>query len=181
MFKKIVIIIGSVLAGIAIIGAIFFYLTGGPNPEKANDLRLQTAYMAKNTESYARCYNSINHGTSLIGDVRLRILSENFYDDSVNSERLDVIEKSFMGTVVNPKCQSIIADYETAYKTAIADSDELQGHKLWNFFFGASLSQPNTQDLNGFESSKVRMSVAFNDYVFTEQEVKSYFDQQLGL
>lgn len=181
MFKKIAIIIGSALAGIVIIGAIFFYFNGGPNPEKATDLTLQTAYMAKNSESYARCYNSVNHGASLIGDVRLKILSENFYDDSINSERLDVVEKSFMDVVVNPKCQSVIADYETAYKTAVIDKNELQGHELWSFFFGSTLSQPTTQDLSEFESSRARMSIAFNDYVFTQQEVKDYFDKELEL
>jgi hypothetical protein len=181
MFKKIAIITVSILAGIAIIGAIFFYLTGGPNPEKANDLTLQTAYMAKSTESYARCYNSVNYGTSLIGDVRLKILSENFNDDSINSDRLDIIEKSFMDTVVSPKCEKTIADYETAYEAAVADSDELEGHEVWNFFFGATLSQPTTRDLSGFQSSRARMSIAFNDYVFTEQEVKDYFDQHLDL
>jgi hypothetical protein len=92
-----------------------------------------------------------------------------------------MVEKSFMDTVVNPKCESVIRDYETAYKNAIIDSDQLQGHELWNFIFGATLSQPTTQDLSVFQSSRARMSVAFNDYVFTEQEVEAYFTSSLGL
>lgn len=176
MFKRIAIISVSIGLVLLVVGVLFICRKDGVNPRTANDLLDKTAYLSKSKDSYSRCYNSINYGTSLIGDVRLQIKSENFNDDSINSDRLNIIEKSFMDTVVSPKCEKVITDYETAYEAAVADSHELEGHEVWNFFFGATLSQPATRDLSGFQSSRARMSIAFNDYVFTEQEVKDYFD-----
>jgi hypothetical protein len=182
MFKRIAIILGSVALGLAVIGVLYFYFTGGSNPETANDLFNKTTYMAKSKDSYARCYNSINYGTSLIGDVRLNILSENFNDKSINSDRLDIIEKSFMDSV-KLECQKTIDDYQLAYDGAVKSQEEMQGstNALWNFFFGSANSQPSALDLRSFEPGRTRMSTSFNDYVFTEQQVKDYFEKQLGL
>jgi hypothetical protein len=182
MLKRIAIIVGSVVLGIAVIGALYFYLTGGPNPQAASDLLDKTTYLAKSKESYARCYNSINYGTSLIGDIRLKILSENFYDKSINSDRLDTVEKSFMDTV-KAKCQKTVYDYQQAYDKAIGDQEEMHSstNAIWNFLFGSANGQPTPQELNSFAPARARMSIAFNDYIFTEQEVKEYFNQQLGL
>ena|SRR3990167_11406214 len=71
MFKRIAVILGSTIVLALIIGAISSDINGGSNPDAASDLIKQTAYLTKSKESYARCYNSINYGTSLIGDVRL--------------------------------------------------------------------------------------------------------------
>lgn len=165
-----------------VIGALSLYITGGTNPKTANDLLLQTAYLSKSKESYSRCYNSINYGTSLIGDVRLQIKSENFSNDSITSNRLDTIEKSFMDSV-KLECQKTVDDYRLAYDKAIKDQEEVEssGNALWNFFLGSAQGQQSTQDLSSFEPSRARMSLAFNDYVFTEQQVKDYFMAQLGL
>lgn len=169
------------MAAVAI-GVIFFYLTGGSNPSTASSLLDQTTYLTKSKDTYSRCYNSINYGTSLIGDVRLKIKGENFNDDSITSDRLDAIEKSFMDSV-KLECQKTVDDYQQAYDKAIKDQEEMgsSGNAVWNFLFGSMRSQPSTQDLSSFEPARVRMSVAFNDYVFTEQEVRDYFDKQLGL
>lgn len=181
MLKRVAIILGSIVLGLAAIGVLYFYFTGGSNPQTPSDL-LTTSYLEKSKESYARCYNSINYGTSLIGGVRLSILSENFYDKSINSERLDTIEKSFMDTV-KLECQKTVDDYQLAYDKAVKDQEEVQSstNALWNFLFGSANGQPSVQDLSPFDPARARMSIAFNDYVFTEQEVKDYFNQQLGL
>jgi hypothetical protein len=182
MFKRILIILGSIILAGLIVGVIYFYLTSGSNPETANKLMIQTSYLAKSKESYARCYNSINHGTSLIGDVRLEIKRENFNNDSITSDRLDEIEKSFMDSV-KLQCQKTVDDYQTAYDSAVIYQDEIEdsSNGMWNFLFGSANGQASTQDLSLIEPAYARMSLSFNDYVFTEQQVKGYFISQLGL
>lgn len=182
MFNRIAIILGSIALAALAVGALFFYLTGGIEPKTANDLLLQTAYLSKSKESYARCYNSINYGTSLIGDVRLQIKGENFNNDSITSDRLDTVEKSFMDSV-KLECQKTVDDYQQSYDTAVKDQQEIQKSRnvLWSFFFGSVHSDGSNQDVSLFEPMRARMDVAFNEYVFTEQQVKDYFEQELGL
>lgn len=182
MLKRIAIILGSIILLALVAGAINFYVTGGSNSDTSSDLVKQTAYLSKSKESYARCYNSINYGTSLIGDVRLTIKGENFNDDSITSERLDVIEKSFMDTV-KLRCQKIVDDYQKSYHKATEDQKDIQSstNSLWGFLFGSVNSQPSTQELDSLAPASVRMTITYNDFVFTEQEVKSYFNEQLGL
>jgi|GEM_PF-1309570 len=182
MLKRIAIISVSIALVLLAVGVLFIYRTGGANPQTANDLLDKTAYLSKSKDGYSRCYNSINYGTSLIGDVRLQIKSENFNNDSITSDRLDAIEKSFMDTV-KLECQKTVDDYQLAYDKAVKDQEELQSstNALWNFLFGSANGQTSTQDLSSFEPTRARMSIAFNDYVFTKQEVKDYFDEQLSL
>ena len=182
MFKRIAIILGSIILVGLVVGAIFFYLTGGSNPDTANKLLIQTAYLAKSKESYARCYNSINHGTSLIGDVRLGIKGENFNDDSITSDRLNEIEALFMETV-RLECEKTIDDYQSTYDNAVKYQGEIDSSNngLWNFLFGSASGQTSARELNLVEPAYARMSIPFNNYVFTEQEVKDYFDEQLKL
>ncbi|MBH2007607.1 hypothetical protein I8H83_03320 [Candidatus Saccharibacteria bacterium] len=182
MFKRIAIILGSIILAGLVVGAISFYVTGESNPETANKLMIQTAYLAKSKESYARCYNSINYGTSLIGDIRLEIKGENFNNDSITSDRLDEIEASFMDTV-KLKCQKTVDEYQSAYDDAVKYHSEIESSNngLWNILFGSADSPPSTQDLGSFEPAYVRMSIAFNDYVFSEQDVEEYFKKELSL
>ncbi len=182
MFKRIAIILGSITLAGLVVGAIFFYVSGGPNPDTANKLMIQTAYLAKSKESYARCYNSINHGTSLIGDVRLEIKGENFNNDSINSDRLDEVETSFMDTV-KLECQKSVDEYHAAYNSAVKYQNEMEssGNGLWNILFGAASGRLSVEDLSTLEPSYARMTIAFNDYIFTEQQVKEYFEEQLGI
>ena len=182
MFKRIVIILGLIILAGLVVGAIFFYVTGGSNPETANKLMTQTAYLAKSKESYARCYNSINHGTSLIGDVRLEIKGEHFNDDSITSDHLNEIETSFMDTV-KLECQKTVDEYQGAYDSAVRYQDEVESSSngLWSFLFGSANSQLSTNDLSLFEPAYARMSIAFDEYVFTELQVKDYFNERLGL
>jgi len=182
MFRRIVIIIGSTLLTVVIAGALYFYVTGGANPQTSSDLMLKTAYLNKSQENYARCYGSINYGTSLIGDVRLQIKSENFYDDSITVDRLDTIQSSFMDSV-KQECQKTVDDYQQSYDQALSYQEEINSssNALWNFLFGSAGNQSSSQDLSSYSPALARMTVAFGDYVFTEQEVKDYFDEQLGL
>lgn len=182
MFKRIAIISAFIALVLLAVGVLFIYRTGGTNQQTANDLLDNTAYLSKSKDGYSRCYNSINYGTSLVGNVRLKIKSENFNDDSITSDRLNVIEKSFMDSV-KLECQKTVDDYQQAYDMAAKDQEEIQSssNALWDLFFGSMSSQPSAQDLSSFEPTRVRMSIAFNDYVFTEQQVKNYFEDQLGL
>jgi hypothetical protein len=182
MFKQIAIITGSILLAIAVVGVAYLYFTGGTNPQTASDMLNKTAYLAKSSESYARCYNSINYGTSLIGDVRLQILSDNFYDKSITSDRLDIIQNSFMESV-KQKCQKTVDDYQQAYDGATKDKEEINSSEnaLWNFLFGFTRNRSTTQDLSTYAPARARMTIPFNDYVFTQEQVQDYFKEQLGL
>lgn len=76
-----------------------------------------------------------------------------------------------------------VDDYQSAYDKAVKCQNEIvsSSNGLWNFLFGSTDGQQLTQDLSLFEPTNVRMSIAFNDYVFTEHQVKTYFEEQLGL
>jgi len=180
MFKRIAIILGSTILLALIVGAISLCITGGSNPDKASELMKQTAYLTKSKESYARCYNSINYGTTLIGDVRLAIKDENFNDDSITSERLNAIENTFMDTVKS-KCQKTVDDYQQSYDAAVINHEEIQSssNTLWSLFFGSANSQLPSQSLNSLAPASVRMELAYSDCIFTEQDVKRYFEEQL--
>ncbi len=70
---------GLLIAGVLIIG-VLSGVKGAPSMEVANKHTLAMAYMGENKESYAKCYNSINYGSSTIGKVSLSYLTYNTTD-----------------------------------------------------------------------------------------------------
>lgn len=175
-------VVGSILLLLIVLGVAYVYITGGVNSETVSDLNLQTEYLKKNDESYARCYNSVNYGASLLGNVRLRVLSENFNNISITSARLDAIQEKFMSGV-KAKCQKSINDYELAYKKATTDQHEINSaqNAFLDYFFGSARGLPSMDDLSSYAPASARIRLAFNDCIFTEKDAKEYFETELGI
>jgi hypothetical protein len=64
-----------------------------------SDYTLSKAYLAKNTEQYARCYNSVNYGVSGLTDIEIALMGEYFNDPRVSSETMKPIQESFMNGI----------------------------------------------------------------------------------
>lgn len=146
------------------------------------DYTLSKAYLAKNTEQYARCYNSINYGTSTLTDIELSLMSEHFNDPRVSSETMKPIQQSFMNEV-KQKCDKSINDYESAYERANAIQSKSKSLKVgWRTFVlgGGNLSIPSSE-VSQYAPANARMVVAFNGYIFTAEEAKEFYEEQLGL
>lgn len=182
MLKRITIIIGSLAVLALVVLAIIFIPSGTAKSSTVNDYMASKAYLSKNGESYARCYNSINYGASVLTDVRLAILSENFSDSSITPLRLDTIQESFMKTVKD-RCQKTVDAYENAYDKANRSLTEIKDTETswWTLVTGSSGRELTTDNLDGYLPASARITVAFNDVVFTNQEAKQYFRTQLGL
>ncbi len=165
-----------------IVFAIIFIPSGTAKPSTVNDYTVSKAYLSKNSESYARCYNSINYGTSVLTDVRLAILSENFSNGSVTSARLDTVQASFMKTVED-RCRKTVDAYENAYDKANRSLTQIKEAETswWTLVAGSPGRELTTDSLGDYSLARVRMTVALNDVVFTNQEAKQYFKTQLGL
>ena len=150
--------------------------------EDMSDYTLGKAYLAKNTEQYARCYNSVNYGTSGLIDVELALMAEHFNDQRVSSDTMKPIEQSFMNGV-KQKCDKSINDYESAYKKIEAIQQKSESLKVgWRtFVFGGANHSIPSSEIFRYSPASARMTVAFNDYVFTADEAKSFYMEQLGL
>lgn len=75
---------------------------------------------------------------------------------------------------VKQKCNKSISDYESTYKKAENSASEIKGLKIgWRtFVFGGESSIQLVESCN-IATLSARMTVAFNDYVFTQQEVRA--------
>lgn len=172
-----------IVIGILVVLALFFVFPGGTmSSDDMSDYTLSKAYLAKNTEQYARCYNSVNYGTSGLIDVELALTSEYFNDQRVSSESMEPVEENFMNTV-KQKCDKPISDYESAYNKAqvIQEKSEKLSFGWRTFVFGGSSQSIPASEVLQYSPANVRMSLAFNDYIFTEAEVKLFYKEQLGL
>jgi len=181
--KKVLIGLAILVAVIAA-GALGFFLLDKSSEQTAKEQRLFLieAKLNKSTEKYAKCYNSVNYGTSLIGDVRLKIIGENFYDDSITPQRLDVIQESFMDTV-RSKCDATIAGYENDYDEYKRLSEQTGETASWlSLLIGGTQSPSIGNKLTEFDPSMVRVfsGSSFNNYIFTKEEVEIYFSEKLA-
>ena len=169
--------------GVLVVLVLFIMFPGGVmNSDDISDYTLSKAYLAKNTEQYARCYNSVNYGTSGLIDVELALTSEYFNDQRVSSETMKPVEESFMNTV-KQKCNKPIADYESAYNKAQVIQEKSGNLSVgWRtFIFGGSGQSIPASEVLQYSPARARMSVAFNDYIFTEDEAKVFYKEQLRL
>ncbi len=181
MLEKLGIVVGVLAVAGFLIASLLFpgeYLTD----EQSNDYLLRKAYMAKNAEPYARCYNSVNHGQVLLDDVELDIKSYHYHDPSITSERLNKIGKRFLENV-KKQCNKTLTDYEDAYKDALEiqkTANSLQG-AWWTFLVGGSKNEIASEDLSSYTPDNARLSLFFTEYVFTRDDVQEFYDKELGL
>lgn len=176
---RVLAIIGGVIVGLGLlVGAGFALSSGNVDSATMNEYTIKKAYLAKNTKNYSRYYNSINHGRSKIGDVRLQIIGDNFYDKSITSERLDVVEDAFMKTVED-QCKSTVDGYETAYSEAEKAQKKIKDAQTsWlSTLLGTNWNESAIDDLSSYEPSHARLSLFFTDVIFTDQQVRDFFDK----
>lgn len=163
-------------------GLLFMFPGDAMSSNDMRDYTLSKAYLAKNTEQYARCYNSVNYGISELTDVELALMSEYFNDPRVSSETMKPVEQSFVDGI-KQKCDKSINDYESAYNKAEAVQQKSESLKVgWRtFVFGGGNQSIPASEISEYSPASARMKVPFNDYMFTVDEVKKFYMEQLGL
>lgn len=178
MLKKL--LVGLVV--IVLIVLIFIFPGESMNADDLNSYVINKAYLAKNGESYARCYNSVNYGTSGLIDVELSLKSEYFNDPRVSYEKIKEAEDNFLDNI-KQRCDKIIGDYESAYKKA--DEIQKKSNSLnigWHtFLFGSESQSILSNKISSYSPTSARMTVAFNDYIFTYDEARKFYKEKLGL
>lgn len=178
MFKKL--LVGLVI--IVLIILVFIFPGETMSTIDLNNYVINKAYLAKNGESYARCYNSVNYGTSGLIDVELSLKSEYFNDPRVSYEKIKEVENNFLNSI-KQRCDKTISDYESAYKKA--DEIQKKSNSLnigWQtFLFGGGSWSISSNEISSYSPTSARMIVAFNDYVFTYDEARKFYKEKLGL
>ena len=167
---------------LVVVGLLFIFPGDAMSSDDMRDYTLSKAYLAKNTEQYARCYNSVNYGASGLTDIELALMSEYFNDSQVSSETMKPVEQSFMNGI-KQKCDKSINDYESAYKKAEAVQHKSESLKVgWRtFVFGGGSQSIPSSEVSQYSPASARMTVSFNDYIFTSDEAKTFYKEQLGL
>jgi hypothetical protein len=128
-----------------------------PAGNKVNSALLASAYLEKNKDGYAKCYNSINYGPSVVGDVALSHYSYNSTDEE--KAKIKSIENEY-NQQIKSKCQQVVTDFENQYQ----------------------IYKQNTQDsVDNFEPSVVRIHAGnpLENFIFTRAEVEQYFNEKL--
>ena len=170
---------GLLIAGVLIIG-VLSGVKGTPSMEITNKNTLAKAYMEKNKESYAQCYNSINYGSSTIGKVSLSYLTYNTTD--ATKAKLKATEDSY-AKKIKEQCQKQVTDYETSFKDYKSTSEEIakSSQSLLNKMMGGK-PDVDASDLRQYDPPVVRLTSGFalTNTVFTEQDVTDYFKEQMG-
>jgi len=167
---------------LVVIGLLLLFPGDAMSSDDMRDYTLSKAYLAKNTEQYARCYNSVNYGASGLGDVEISLMGEYFNDPRVSSETMKSIQEDFLN-VIKQKCNKTLSDYESAYKKAEAIQKKSESLKVgWaTFVFGGGSRSISATEILSYNPSNARMTVEFNDYIFTADEAKSFYKEQLEL
>lgn len=170
------------LGALVVVGLLFMFPGDAMSSDDMQEYTLSKAYLAKNTVQYARCYNSVNYGASGLGDVEISLMSEYFNDPRVSSERMKQVKQSFMNGI-KQKCGKPINDYESAYKKAETIQSKSENLKVgWRtFVFDGGNQLIPSSEIYQYVPANARMTIAFNDYVFTFDEAKTYYVKQLGL
>lgn len=167
---------------VVIIGLIFMFPGETMSSGDMKEYTLSRAYLAKNTEHYARCYNSVHHGSSGLINVEIALMGEYFNDQRVNSEAMKPIGESFLNDA-KLECEKTISDYESAYEAleVIQMKSESLSVGWRTFIFGGGNQSISVNEVLQYSPARARMSLAFNDYTFTEDQARAFYKEQLGL
>ncbi len=176
--------IGKVIAGLALsmflVIGVLTNIKDAPNIETSNKNTLAWAYMDKNKEQYAKCYNSVNSGSVVIGRVSFSYLTYNMSETDKN--KLKTAEEAFKADI-KARCQQQITDYETNFETYKSSTIEIANtnQSLLSKMLG---NKVNTDEISFREYQP--SIVAFmngsplSNHIFTEDEVKQYFVNEMG-
>lgn len=177
----------KVLIGIAIaIAAIVIGIVGytvikadSDNTKNKQALFLLEATLNKTKDKYTQCYNSVNYGEILVGNVKLSCL--NFDTTDSEKAKLDDIEKSFLADVAS-KCDVTIKEYESKYQEYKSLSEKTGETSSWlSLLIGGSDNQPIGMRVTELEPSMIRFQGSqFSNYTFSEEEVKQYFKEKMS-
>lgn len=165
-----------------VIGILFAFPGETMSSTDMSDYTLGKAYLAKNTERYTRCYNSVNYGISGLTDVEIALMGEYFNDPRVSSVSMKSVEKSFLSGI-KQKCDKTISDYESAYQKT--ETIQMKSESLrvgWRTLISGGADQKiPTRGILLYRPENVRMNLPFNSYIFTNEEAHEYFIKQLNI
>lgn len=171
-------IMGGLLVGLILVVGILELVRGAPSSELTQRNLLAKAYLDKNKDEYVKCYNSLNGGKVLVGDVKFGYLS---YDtDDATKAKLNEAESAFMANV-KAKCDKSVADYETNFDTLKQTTEEI----AWvsRSKLDALLDRPPEKaDYSSYEPGMVRILYddPFSNLTFTKAEVEAFYSQRMG-
>lgn len=172
--------IGSYLltgAGVLVLGALIvgYFTFGSVDAGEANKQLLLEASLAKKADHYAKCYNSINYGTTMVGNVSISYLYHHEVD------RLHEIENAFMEQV-KQQCEKPVAEYEAEYKKLAEMDRKLAEEASWKSFLFSWVNPPDSSQVDSLEPSTVRFSSGnpMTNFIFTREEVEKFFQESLA-
>lgn len=173
---KVVPIVLSVLAFIILAGLVTGYISLSSQQGKlAQQVTKSQTVLLTTGDQYAKCYNSVNYGSSTVMDVSLTYLKYNSTD--AEKEKLNQIESDFMAEVED-RCSTKISAYEDEYKQYETSVKEYEESGWINFLVGGSVVETPPEDLS---PSRVRMNAGFplTTLIFTKEEVNQYFAERV--
>lgn len=164
--------LGVIVVGALVVGYLFF---GSTDPSLEKKHLLLGASLNANRDEYAKCYNSINYGSTTVGTVSISYLM------NYSVDRLHEIENAFMEQV-NQKCEKPVADYEKEYKEFAELDEKLSTESGWKSFVFGGGNSPRTFNPNDLEPSTVRMTSGnpLTNVIFTKEEVEKFFQEKLA-
>jgi hypothetical protein len=172
--KKIVTII---VTSLLFIGAAYIYITLST---KQNDSNEQIAHLKSrlliSSKQYAKCYNSINYGSYMVGDVSLSHLRF----DSTDAEKahLKSIESDFINTV-KKQCNNTVREYEQTYKDYFNKSSEAESLGWIAFLIGGTTVASEQVDELGPQLVRFNAGDPLTYFIFTKQDVEEFYRQKL--
>jgi hypothetical protein len=174
--NKVVSIIFSLIGVLILAGLVIGYVSLSSKQGKLAErvTKSQTTLIASEDE-YAKCYNSVNYGSSTVMDVSLSYLK---YDSTdAEKEKLNQIESDFMNEI-EATCTKAVSDYEDEYRRYESSVVEYEKSGWINFLIGGGVVETSTGDL---APDRVRMNAGFplTTLIFTKEDVQKFFDQRV--
>jgi len=170
---------GLLIAAILVIG-VLANIKSSPDYSLVEDHTLAKAYMDKNKEQYAKCYNSINYGKSSLFRTTTSYIHYGQTESEV--ERIKQVEQSFMDEV-KQRCEKQVNDYEMNYDKYLKATEGIakQNVSLLDKMMGNTKTDTSSETRE-YQPSMVRLTEGngLTNLVFTEDEVKNYYKQKLG-
>lgn len=151
-------VLGGLVIAIILVVGVVENEHSKPAGDKVNKATLASAYLEKSKDYYAKCYNSINYGPSVVGDVGLSHYSYN----STNEEKAKIkaVEDEY-NQQIKTKCQQSVSDYESQYQTYKENAGD-----------SADAYQPFVV--------RVQAGNPLENLIFTRAEVEQFFNSRLG-
>ncbi len=168
---------------VAIVLAVAFFFPGDTmSSDEVNEFTVSRAYLAKNMQAYAVCYNSVNYGESGLYSLELNLKGEYWNDPRVTVESLEAARSNFMD-LINEKCDPVMDEYEANYNSALAIQKKSQSLAVgWRtFLLGGGNQGISSDGIDQYEPGNARKALPFNSYIYTETDAADYYDEYLGL